>query len=110
MAERDKQFPAEASKMNAAGKTTGADSSPKDSSPVQQDPRKNWRELHGRRVHPAADIFPEMPAGELRDLGADIKKRGGLLEPISYYEANNGEEVLLDGRNRIAAAELVEKG
>jgi hypothetical protein len=49
------------------------------------------------KVHPAADLFPMMPADELKALGEDIKKHG-LREPIILYE-----DMILDGRNRYRA-------
>jgi hypothetical protein len=45
-------------------------------------------------IHAAALLFPEMSADELRDLAADIKKRG-LLRPIRLLDG-----MILDGRNR----------
>jgi ParB-like chromosome segregation protein Spo0J len=58
-----------------------------------------WREIY--RVHPAVDIFLMMPDDELAELGEDIKANG-LREPIKL----RGDE-LLDGRNRLEAAERV---
>jgi ParB-like nuclease domain len=57
-------------------------------------------------VHPDAAIFPMMDADELATLAADIKENG-LKEPIvlGQYEGN---EVLVDGRNRHAACILAE--
>lgn len=46
------------------------------------------------KVHPAAEIFPMMPADDFAKLKADIDKNG-QRDPIVYYR---GE--LLDGRNR----------
>jgi hypothetical protein len=45
-----------------------------------------------------------MSADELRELGADIKKRG-LTSPITLWEARDGKISLLDGRNRLDAIE-----
>lgn len=61
-----------------------------------------WRERY--KVHPAADVFPMMAGDELADLAEDIKNYG-LREPIKI----RGDE-LLDGRNRLEAAERVGYG
>jgi hypothetical protein len=52
-------------------------------------------------VHPAADLFPLMSESELRELGEDIKANG-LFSPIVI-----ADEMVLDGRNRLDAMELV---
>jgi ParB-like chromosome segregation protein Spo0J len=57
-------------------------------------------------VHPAAELFPMLSEGELRELGEDIKKKG-LQQPLVIYTDANGEQALLDGRNRLAAMERV---
>ncbi len=66
-------------------------------------------------AHPAADMLPMMSDAELDDLAADIKANG-LLEPIVVWEDNSeaakGAEGpfsrwMLDGRNRLAALELL---
>jgi hypothetical protein len=64
-------------------------------------------------VHPAADLFPLMTPDELTVLGEDIK-RNGLQQPVFLW-APGAENAapdmtkfhLLDGRNRLDAAELV---
>jgi hypothetical protein len=61
---------------------------------------KSWRELY--RVHPAADILPMMSDEELDDLGKDIKTNG-VVSPIVLWIDLNGDEWLLDGRNRLEA-------
>jgi hypothetical protein len=77
--------------------------------PLHQEP-KSWRDVI--KVHPAADVFPMMPEDELRKLGQDIKEHG-LHENITLWSAApppiNGDDSIyvLDGRNRIAAMELV---
>ena len=61
------------------------------------------------KVHPAADVFPMMSDEELDALAADIKAHGGVRVPIAFwgkYDGNarfHGE--LIDGRNRLEAAE-----
>lgn len=67
---------------------------------------------HGRpqppryRVHPAAEIFPMLAAEELDALADDIAEHG-LREPLWLYRDSNLGEVLLDGRNRLAACDLM---
>ncbi|MBC7160622.1 MAG: hypothetical protein H5U26_00740 [Immundisolibacter sp.] len=58
------------------------------------------------RVHPAADIFPMLAAEELDALADDIAEHG-LREPLWLYKDPGHGEVLLDGRNRLAACELI---
>lgn len=53
-------------------------------------------------VHPVADLFPMLPADELDELAADIQERG-LLQPVVL----DAEGRVLDGRNRLAACELI---
>lgn len=50
------------------------------------------------RIHPAAQLFPEMSSDELSKLADDIKRRG-IRQPLVMYEG-----MVLDGRNRIRAA------
>lgn len=58
----------------------------------------------GYEVHPAADIFPRLPKDELRELANDIKSHG-LREAIWLWKDSNSD-VLIDGRNRLAACEI----
>ena len=58
-----------------------------------------WRDKY--KVHPAADVFPMMSDEELAKLGEDIAKHG-IREHIRFL----GDQ-LLDGRNRLEAAERV---
>lgn len=53
------------------------------------------------QVHPAADLFPMLPASELQELADDIA-RTGLKQSVVVTR----DGVLLDGRNRIAACTL----
>ena len=66
---------------------------------------KSWR---GQiKVHPACDLFPLMTADELKALGEDIKQNG-LHTNIAVWQAAKGHPwFLVDGRNRLDAAELV---
>jgi hypothetical protein len=50
------------------------------------------------RIHPAAQLFPEMSSEELSKLADDIKRRG-IRQPLVMYDG-----MVLDGRNRIRAA------
>jgi len=52
-------------------------------------------------THPAAELLPPMPAGELEALAEDIR-RHDLREPITLL---NGK--VLDGRHRLRACEMV---
>ncbi|ASY70304.1 hypothetical protein [Sinorhizobium fredii] len=67
---------------------------------------KGWRDVI--KVHPAAGLFPMMSERELRELGEDIK-RNGLRLPIHMWapDKNSADYVLVDGRNRLTAMELV---
>src|ERR1700730_6854900 len=56
-------------------------------------------------VHPAADLFPPLSESELLALGEDIKKNG-LKAPVALLE-KDGELVVLDGRSRLDAMQLV---
>jgi hypothetical protein len=67
-----------------------------------QSPSK-WRDQI--KVHPAADFFPMMSDEDLDALAADIKKSGKLTSPIVFWVDEEEERWLLDGRNRIEAAE-----
>src|SRR6516164_4655013 len=70
-----------------------------------QKPASSWRDV--LPIHPAAELFPLMTPDELRSLGEDILKNG-MTSPIVLWEADeNTPAVLLDGRNRLDAIELV---
>ena len=62
----------------------------------------SWRDL--LPIHPAAEIFPLMSAEALDELAADIKAHG-MLSPVVVMKEANGSLSLLDGRNRLDAAE-----
>jgi hypothetical protein len=65
-----------------------------------------WRDVI--EVHPAAELFPQLPEDDLRALGDDIKVHGMKL-PIVLWTAERcssdrldvGPAMLLDGRNRL---------
>jgi hypothetical protein len=61
-----------------------------------------WRDVIP--VHPAADMFPLLPADELKALAADIKKNG-LTVPVVFWSDPKGRRFLLDGRNRLDGME-----
>jgi hypothetical protein len=56
-------------------------------------------------IHPAADWFPMMPEAELRELGENIKEHF-LLHRLVVWD-DGTKKWLVDGRNRVAAMELV---
>jgi hypothetical protein len=70
---------------------------------IKANPTTSWRDLI--KVHPAADLLPMMSEEELRALGEDIKAYG-MAVPITLTQYD-GTWVLLDGRNRLDALELV---
>jgi ParB-like chromosome segregation protein Spo0J len=55
-------------------------------------------------VFPVAALFPMIAADELAELAEDIRENG-LQEPIVIAKPN-GEWLLVDGRNRLAACQL----
>jgi hypothetical protein len=57
-------------------------------------------------IFSVADLFPMIAADELAELAEDIRENG-LQEPIVIAKPN-GEWVLVDGRNRLAACRLAE--
>ena len=67
-----------------------------------------WRKRF--KVHPAADVFPMLSDEELEKLGEDIKQNG-VMVPIMFWWPDDDardagvEKVLIDGRNRLEAAE-----
>jgi ParB-like nuclease domain len=63
----------------------------------------NWR-AHPP-VHPAAELFPLMSESELKELAEDIKANG-LIDPTVVWADDNGDNFLLDGRNRLDAMAL----
>jgi hypothetical protein len=66
---------------------------------------QSWRDVLA--VHPACELFPVLPADELKALGEDIV-RNGLTSPIVLWRADpKGQVQLLDGCNRLDAIELV---
>ena len=72
--------------------------------PKNPEKPKSWRDVWP--VHPAAELFPEMSADELRVLADDIKRRG-LSEHITLYKDPEHGLCVLDGRNRLDALELL---
>jgi ParB-like chromosome segregation protein Spo0J len=66
--------------------------------------KPSWRDYI--KIHPEADKFPKFEPDELRSLGEDIQKNG-LKAPLTLYRKDDGEEELLDGRNRLDALEAI---
>ena len=74
---------------------------------------QSWRDQI--KIHDAATLFPMMGDAELDALAKDIEKNG-LRHPLIFYcdrikktrkdHPREDEQVLLDGRNRLAAMEL----
>ena len=60
----------------------------------------------GRRVlaHPAANVFPLLSKDEITALAADIQTHGQRL-PVLLQRADDGADLVLDGRNRLLACE-----
>ncbi|HXH78726.1 DNA methyltransferase [Nocardioides sp.] len=58
------------------------------------------------KVHPAAELFPMFDTEALQSLADDIALHG-LTEPVWLYDDPEMGRVLLDGRNRSVACELV---
>jgi ParB-like nuclease family protein len=56
-------------------------------------------------IHPAAQVFSEMPAAELQELADDIKQNG-----LAHSIIRDTEGVILDGRNRLKACEVAGVG
>jgi 16S rRNA G966 N2-methylase RsmD len=57
-------------------------------------------------THPAADLFPMLEGAELAELADDIREHG-LVEAVWLWNDPDRGELLLDGRNRVAACEKV---
>src|SRR5258705_9217847 len=65
--------------------------------------RVGWRQY--LKIHPACELFPLLPAAELKELGDDIKANG-LQHPITLWR-DGADFLLIDGRNRLDAMEAV---
>jgi hypothetical protein len=68
---------------------------------------RGWRDH--LQVHPAAEMFPllsEADPAALKELAEDIRQHG-QREPASYIKDSDGNRVLLDGRNRLDALEML---
>jgi hypothetical protein len=74
-------------------------------SPSSKPSSRSWRDV--LQVHPATKLFPPMLSDELKAVGEDIIKNG-LTSPIVLWTADEKTPaVLLDGRNRLDAIEMV---
>src|ERR1700730_17165384 len=70
---------------------------------------RGWRDH--LQVHPAAEMFPlmsETDPAALKELAEDIRQHG-QREPAAYIKDSDGNRVLLDGRNRLDALEMLGK-
>ncbi len=69
-------------------------------------PQPSWRDR--LKIHPAANLCPPMSRDELLALGEDIKANGSEPTiPIVLLQPKKGPPLLLDGRNRLDAMEMV---
>ncbi len=68
----------------------------------------SWRDV--LKIHPACELSPLMSQVKLKELGEDIKANG-LVHKISYIVRplpdEDQELIVIDGRNRLDAMELV---
>jgi DNA-binding Lrp family transcriptional regulator len=96
----------EPSTMTTLDTTAGSDPGEMPPHLVRQQPEKkrHWRDCIP--LHPACAAFPDLSHDELLALGRDIKTNG-LLSPIVIVKQEGQKHSLLDGKNRLAAAELV---
>jgi N6-adenosine-specific RNA methylase IME4 len=58
------------------------------------------------RVHPAAETFDLLDGADYANLRDSIR-REGLLEPITLWRDDDGQDWLLDGRNRLRACDEI---
>jgi hypothetical protein len=58
-------------------------------------------------VHPAAEVYPLLPKDRMNDLAESIKQHG-MHFPIVMTTGADGEALLIDGRNRLAACGIAE--
>ena len=63
----------------------------------------SWRDVV--KIHPAAEMFPRLLDGELRELAEDIKQVGQRV-PVAVFHPDLNSEQLLDGRSRLDAMQL----
>jgi hypothetical protein len=66
---------------------------------------KSWRDV--LPIHPAANLFPPMTRKELVALGNAIADKGMQVPVTLYDDKSDGPPVLLDGRNRLDAMEMI---
>jgi hypothetical protein len=69
---------------------------------AKQTTTKSWREV--LPVHPAVEVFPMMSNDKLDAPGPDVEAHG-LGEPVTFWQSEDGDWYLLDGRSRLAAIE-----
>ncbi|MFI8695652.1 hypothetical protein [Dietzia maris] len=64
--------------------------------------------IGGRAVHPVASLFPLMDDSDLRALADDIRDNGQQSHVVvAWADESKTETILLDGRNRTLACELL---
>lgn len=64
--------------------------------------------IGGREVHPVASIFPMMSDSEIKALAEDIEANGQQARVIlAWADESKSATVLIDGRNRSRACELL---
>ena len=79
-----------------------------DASNTENNPtRQHWRDRLS--VHPKAEQYPLLKADELRTLAADIEAHGLRYRVKAYIDPNSNKQILLDGRNRLSALQLLER-
>jgi hypothetical protein len=66
---------------------------------------QSWRDV--LPTHPAAELFPLMSEPELRELGEDIRANKLQFPIATWFDPEAKIELLVDGRNRLDAMELV---
>jgi hypothetical protein len=67
--------------------------------------KSSWRDW--LPIHPDANEFDLLPKDQLQALAADIRANNNLREPCTIQDDIDGNPVLLDGRNRLDALELL---
>jgi hypothetical protein len=72
------------------------------SKPADELVAKSWRDV--LPIHPACAAYPQIGAGELADLAADIRVNELQVEVVVFWD-EAGKEWLLDGRSRLDALE-----
>ena len=77
---------------------------PNSPAPSRDDAHRSWRNV--LPIHEAANIFPPMSPDELKATSDDIKRNGIRIPVVLWAESEGSQPYLLEGRNRLDAAEL----